>query len=88
MGTSNVQVDGGCTAITNARPPRPENVTTTVPHQALYTAAEWAGDVGAREGRSRAPDVAAYDRSVERLKALDPAQVAFAHDREVWTRPA
>ena len=36
MGTSNVQVDGGCTAITNARPPRPENVTTTVPHQALY----------------------------------------------------
>ncbi len=36
MGTSNVQVDGGCTAITDARPPRPENVTTTVPHQALY----------------------------------------------------
>jgi len=56
--------------------------------QALYTAGEWGGDVGAREGRSRAPDVAAYDRSVERLKALDPAQVAFAHGREVWTRPA
>jgi glyoxylase-like metal-dependent hydrolase (beta-lactamase superfamily II) len=56
--------------------------------QALYTAGEWAGGVGAREGRSRAPDVAAYDRSVERLKALDPAQVAFAHGREVWTRPA
>ena len=36
MGTSNVQLDGGCTAITDARPPRPENVTTTVPHQALY----------------------------------------------------
>src|ERR1044072_6579346 len=36
-GTSNVQVDGGCTATTNARPPRPEEVvTTTVPHQALY----------------------------------------------------
>ena len=54
--------------------------------QALYTAGEWAGDVGALEGRSRAPDVTAYDRSVERIKALDPAQVAFAHDREVWTR--
>ena len=37
VGTSNVQVDGGCTATTNARPPRPEEVvTTTVPHQALY----------------------------------------------------
>jgi glyoxylase-like metal-dependent hydrolase (beta-lactamase superfamily II) len=54
--------------------------------QALYTAGEWAGAVGAREGRSRAPDVAAYDRSVERLKAVDPAQVAFAHDRETWIR--
>ena len=37
VGTSNVQVDGGCTAISIARPPRPEEVvTTTVPHQALY----------------------------------------------------
>ena len=54
--------------------------------QALYTPGEWAGDAEAREGRSRAPDPTAYDRSVERLKALDPVEVAFAHDREVWTR--
>jgi glyoxylase-like metal-dependent hydrolase (beta-lactamase superfamily II) len=54
--------------------------------QALYTPGEWAGVAHAREGRSRAPDVTTYDRSVERLKALDPVQVAFAHDREVWTR--
>jgi glyoxylase-like metal-dependent hydrolase (beta-lactamase superfamily II) len=54
--------------------------------QALYTAGEWVGDAGAREGRWRAPDVASYDRSIERLKAIDPVQVAFAHDREVWTR--
>ena len=40
----------------------------------------------AREGRSRAPDREAYDRSVERLKALDPVEVAFGHDREVWSR--
>ena len=55
--------------------------------QALYTPGEWVGDPAAREGRSRAPDRAAYDRSVERLKALDPAEVAFGHDRHPWTRP-
>jgi glyoxylase-like metal-dependent hydrolase (beta-lactamase superfamily II) len=54
--------------------------------QALYTPGEWAGDPGAREGRSRAPDRATYDESVARLKALDPAQVAFAHDRAIWAR--
>ena len=37
VGTRNVQVDGGCTATSSARPPRPEEVVaTTVPHQALY----------------------------------------------------
>ena len=51
--------------------------------QALYTPGEWAGDPDAREGRSRAPDRDAYDRSVERLKGLDPVEVAFGHDREV-----
>jgi N-acyl homoserine lactone hydrolase len=54
--------------------------------QALYTPGEWAGDPGAREGRSRCPDQASYDASVARLKALDPAEVAFAHDRATWTR--
>jgi glyoxylase-like metal-dependent hydrolase (beta-lactamase superfamily II) len=53
--------------------------------QAVYTAGEWAGDPDAWEGRSRAPDKAAYDRSVERLRALRPAQVLFGHDRERWT---
>ena len=37
VGTGNGQVDGGCTATTDTRPPRPEEVVTTnVPHQALY----------------------------------------------------
>ena len=36
MGTGNVQVDGGCTAIDLARPDEEEVVTSTVPHQALY----------------------------------------------------
>jgi len=54
--------------------------------QALYSPGEWAGDPDAREGRSRAPDQAAYDRSVERLKALDPVEVAFGHDRATWAR--
>jgi glyoxylase-like metal-dependent hydrolase (beta-lactamase superfamily II) len=56
--------------------------------QALYTPGEWTGERGAREGRSRAPDQEAYDRSVERLKALDPAEVDFGHDRATWSRPA
>jgi N-acyl homoserine lactone hydrolase len=53
--------------------------------QAVYTAGEWAGDPTAREGRSRAPDQVAYDRSIGRLRALDPAIVFFGHDRESWT---
>ena len=58
---------------------------TVLAGQAIYTAGEWSGDPDAREGRSRAPDQAAYDRSIERLRALHPAQVFFGHDRERWT---
>ncbi|MEX1169623.1 MAG: N-acyl homoserine lactonase family protein [Chloroflexota bacterium] len=58
---------------------------TVLAGQALYTAGEWAGDPQAREGRSRAPDTAAYDRSIERLKALRPDRVMFGHDRAAWT---
>ena len=32
--------------------------------QAVYTPGEWAGDPSAREGRSRAGDQEAYDRSI------------------------
>jgi glyoxylase-like metal-dependent hydrolase (beta-lactamase superfamily II) len=53
--------------------------------QALYSRDEWTGDPTTREGRSRAPDTAAYDRSVERLRSLDPVRVYFAHDRAVWS---
>ncbi len=52
--------------------------------QAVYTAGEWRGDPDAWEGRSRAPDQAAYDRSVERLRAMDPIRVLFGHDRHGW----
>jgi glyoxylase-like metal-dependent hydrolase (beta-lactamase superfamily II) len=55
--------------------------------QAVYSAGEWTGEPNAREGRSRAPDVDAYDDSVARLKALDPVRVHFAHDRAIWDRP-
>jgi N-acyl homoserine lactone hydrolase len=61
---------------------------TVLAGQAVYTAGEWVGDPDAREGRSRAPDVAAYDRSIERLKALKPDRVLFGHDRAAWTAPA
>jgi N-acyl homoserine lactone hydrolase len=56
--------------------------------QACYTAAEWAGDPTPLEGRSGAPDVEAYDRSIERLRGLDSAVVRFGHDRAVWTPSA
>jgi N-acyl homoserine lactone hydrolase len=54
--------------------------------QAVYSPGEWAGDARAREGRSRAPDTDAYDRSMARLRALDPVEVRFAHDSAPWTR--
>ena len=38
--------------------------------QACYTVGEWTGDPDALEGRSGARDQAAYDRSIERLRAL------------------
>jgi N-acyl homoserine lactone hydrolase len=53
--------------------------------QAVYTAGEWAGDEDAWEGRSTAPDQAAYDRSFARLRALHPDRAYFGHDRRPWT---
>ncbi len=53
--------------------------------QAVYSAGEWVDDGTPREGRSRAPDGPAYDRSIERLRSLDPVTVRFAHDRTTWT---
>jgi glyoxylase-like metal-dependent hydrolase (beta-lactamase superfamily II) len=52
--------------------------------QAVYTSGEWAGVPDAREGFSVAPDRQAYDRSVARLKALNPKRVLFGHDRRGW----
>ena len=52
--------------------------------QACYTSGEWVGDPDAMEGRSSAPDPAAYDASIRRLRALRPARVLFGHDREAW----
>jgi N-acyl homoserine lactone hydrolase len=62
-----------------------EEGRTVVAGQAVYTAGEWAGDDEAWEGRMRAPDPVAYDRSIERLRALEPVRVVFGHDRRPWT---
>jgi N-acyl homoserine lactone hydrolase len=59
--------------------------TIVLAGQACYTAGEWEGDPDALEGRSGAPDVDAYDGSIERLRSLDPVRVYFAHDRAAWT---
>jgi N-acyl homoserine lactone hydrolase len=53
--------------------------------QAIYGLDEWLGSAG-REGRSTAPDAAAYDASVARIRAIDPTRVLFAHDRRPWSR--
>jgi glyoxylase-like metal-dependent hydrolase (beta-lactamase superfamily II) len=59
--------------------------TLVLAGQACYSVGEWTADPDALEGRSSAPDGAAYDRSIERLRGLDPVRVLFAHDRTAWT---
>jgi hypothetical protein len=53
----------------------------------VYSVGEWTRARDAREGRSTAPDQPGYDRSIERLRRLDPIRVWFGHDRETWHRP-
>jgi len=60
--------------------------STVLAGQAVYSRGEWASEPGAREGRTAAPDRAAYDTSVAKLRELDPVRVWFGHDRETWTR--
>ena len=57
---------------------------TLLTGQAIYSRDEWEGRPG-REGRTRAPDADAYDASVAKMRASDPAVVHFAHDRRIWT---
>jgi glyoxylase-like metal-dependent hydrolase (beta-lactamase superfamily II) len=52
--------------------------------QACYSVGEWIGDPDALDGRPGAPDQGAYDRSIERLRALGPIRVHFGHDRQPW----
>jgi N-acyl homoserine lactone hydrolase len=53
--------------------------------QAVYGVDEWTSSAG-REGRTTAPDRAAYDASIARIRAIDPRRVLFAHDRRAWSR--
>lgn len=55
--------------------------------QALQSCEEWEGaDDPRASGLRAAPDPDAYSRSVDRLRALAPARVHFAHDPAVWER--
>lgn len=55
--------------------------------QAVYTADEWEGATDiTRSGEQSAWDLTAYAATVERLRALDPRRVYFAHDESVWKR--
>jgi N-acyl homoserine lactone hydrolase len=64
---------------------RTANGTVVLAGQACYTAAEWAGRPTPLEGRTRAPDVEAYDRSIRRLRDLGSVEVRFGHDAAAWT---
>src|SRR5262245_5505282 len=52
--------------------------------QAVYSHGEWTGVAGAREGASSARFGEAYQRSVARLRALNPKRVLFGHDHRGW----
>jgi N-acyl homoserine lactone hydrolase len=55
--------------------------------QAVQSRDEWQGAEGSEaSGRSSSPDPVAYARSVDRLRAFDPARVHFAHDPAIWQR--
>ena len=55
--------------------------------QAVQSREEWQGAEGPdASGRSSAPDPDVYARSVDRLRALDPVRVHFAHDPSIWQR--
>jgi glyoxylase-like metal-dependent hydrolase (beta-lactamase superfamily II) len=60
---------------------------TLLTGQAIYGLDEWLGTPG-REGRSSARLPEAYEASVDRLRAIDPSRVLFAHDRRSWARDA
>jgi N-acyl homoserine lactone hydrolase len=62
-----------------------ETGPTILVGQALYSAGEWTGTPDSREGRTSARDRDAYDRSVEKLRRLEPARLWFGHDRASWS---
>jgi N-acyl homoserine lactone hydrolase len=61
--------------------------TVVLAGQAVQSRREWEGATEPpASGRPSAPDPDAYERSVERLRALEPVRVHFAHDPEIWER--
>lgn len=60
--------------------------TVVLAGQALQSRAEWEGATEPSASGASAARDPAYPRSVERLRALDPVRVHFAHDAAVWER--
>ena len=59
--------------------------TVVLVGQALQSRAEWEGATGAAFSGAPGRDPG-YAASVERLRALEPVRVHFAHDPSVWER--
>jgi glyoxylase-like metal-dependent hydrolase (beta-lactamase superfamily II) len=55
--------------------------------QAIQSMAEWEGKTHASvSGATTAPSAEEYADSAQRLRALDPVRIYFAHDDEIWQR--
>jgi glyoxylase-like metal-dependent hydrolase (beta-lactamase superfamily II) len=60
--------------------------TVVLAGQAVQSRAEWEGATQPSASGARAAPDPRYPGSVERLRALDPVRVHFAHDAAIWER--
>ena len=60
--------------------------TVVVAGQALQSRREWEGATDSPSSGAEAARAPGYAASVQRLRAVDPVRVHFAHDASVWER--
>ena len=60
--------------------------TVVVAGQALQSRREWEGATDSPSSGAEAARAPGYAASVQRLRAVDPVRVHFAHDPSVWER--
>jgi len=63
-----------------------EDGTVVLAGQAVQSRPEWNGSTEPSASGASSATHPGYEGSVERLRALDPIRVHFAHDPDVWVR--